>query len=544
MEQKSGVGINRLRQHFSIRVINEARYLVEFWWNVQRNGWTAGDAELMSQAAERLRKHALRYQQPVHVGLAEEMLRLLIRMQATGGALTSPSIESLHELISSLAEARLQAQQSETVGGAQVMRERKPLYLALNDRERAQHLAEQLQYYGVMAEVVEDAAAFRQLLGVRYPLALIADVDFAGEGQGLLLARRMQAGMETPVPVIFLSRGPVDLMVRLAAVRSGGEAFLQGDVDASAVLEAVENLGQNNNGAPFRVLLVDDSRAQALLTERTLNAAVILTRVVNNPTHALRELEDFNPDLIMLDMYMPECSGPELARMIRQCERFDSVPIIYLSGEDNLEKQLQAMRHGADDFLTKPVAAAHLVATVRNRLFRSRSLKARMVRDSLTGLYNHTYILQLLEEACVQSQRSGRPLSVVMVDIDHFKQINDSYGHPMGDRVIKSLALLLKQRLRKTDMIGRYGGEEFLLVLPGADQEQAIKVADELRERFVQMTFQAAGQAFSSSLSAGVTACQPDLGSCMDWVSLADEALYRAKQQGRNRVLGQPQGGH
>lgn len=537
MKQEAATGIDRLRQHFSVRVINEARFLVEYWCNVLREGWQAEDVDQMQQGAERLRKYAQRYQQPVHASLAEDILHVLTRVQGAQGRLNSECIESLHELLVRLAEVRLQTGQKGVQSGGQAMRERKPLYLALNDQERAQRLADQLEYYGVNAQVVEDAAAFRELLRIRYPLALIADIDFQGQGQGLLLARRMQAGVEVAVPVIFISQGRADLLVRLAAVRSGGQAFLQGEVDASAVLEAVETLGQTGMGVPSRVLLVDDSRAQALLTERTLNAAAILTRVVNNPTHALQELEDFNPDLIMLDMYMPECSGPELACMIRQCERFDSVPIIYLSGEDNLEKQLQAMQHGADDFLTKPVLAAHLVATVRNRVARSRSLKARMVRDSLTGLYNHTYILQLLDEAAAQCQRQERSASVVMVDIDHFKRVNDTHGHPVGDRVIKSLALLLKQRLRKTDLIGRYGGEEFLLVLPGADLKQAVKVADELRERFSQMSFQAGEHFFSASLSAGVATCEFDEGTGMDWVSQADAALYRAKEQGRNQVV-------
>lgn len=161
-----------------------------------------------------------------------------------------------------------------------------------------------------------------------------------------------------------------------------------------------------------------------------LNSAGIITRALTEPLSVMAELSDFQPDLIILDMYMPECLGTELAKVIRQHERHVSVPIIYLSAEDDLDKQLDAMSEGGDDFLTKPIRPRHLIATVRTRASRARSLKARMVRDSLTGLYNHTHTLQLLEDARLRARRDGRPLSFAMLDIDHFKQVNDRFGHP------------------------------------------------------------------------------------------------------------------
>ena len=154
----------------------------------------------------------------------------------------------------------------------------------------------------------------------------------------------------------------------------------------------------------------------------------------------------------------------ELARVIRQQDKFHSVPIIYLSAEDDINKQLHAMSLGGDDFLTKPINPKHLTSTIHNRGRRARSLLALMIRDSLTGLYNHTHTLYLLETEIAKASQNGTKLTFAMLDIDFFKKINDSYGHPIGDRVLKSLSLFLKQRLRKTDHIGRYGGEEFAIV--------------------------------------------------------------------------------
>ena len=282
------------------------------------------------------------------------------------------------------------------------------------------------------------------------------------------------------------------------------------------------------------MLIVDDSRAQATHTERVLNSAGILTHTLTEPLQAMTVLADFQPDLIILDMYMPACSGTELAKVIRHNDRYVSVPIIYLSAEDDLDKQLDAMSEGGDDFLTKPIKPRHLITTVRNRAARARHLKARMVRDSLTGLYNHTHTLQLLEDARSRARRSGTPLSFAMLDIDFFKKVNDTYGHPMGDRVIKSLALFLKQRLRKTDHIGRYGGEEFAVVLPDTDAATALKVLDEIRQRFAEISYPAQPMDLSCTFSCGIA----ELHEGVDSKTLskrADEALYEAKHSGRNR---------
>ena len=158
-----------------------------------------------------------------------------------------------------------------------------------------------------------------------------------------------------------------------------------------------------------------------------------------------------------------------------------------------------------------------------------------MVRDSLTGLYNHTHTLQLLEDARYRAQRDGQPLSFAMLDIDFFKKVNDNYGHPMGDRVIKSLALFLKQRLRKSDLIGRYGGEEFAVVMPNTDAKTAAHVLDEVRRRFAEIHYPAQPQDLSCTFSAGIAELSSDLDS-KNLSKQADEALYVAKHGGRNRV--------
>ncbi|MFT6914365.1 MAG: PleD family two-component response regulator [Motiliproteus sp.] len=163
---------------------------------------------------------------------------------------------------------------------------------------------------------------------------------------------------------------------------------------------------------------------------------------------------------------MPECDGMELSKIIRQIGAYISVPIVFLSSEEDQEKQLLAMSLDGDDFLSKPIKPWHLVSAVASRAKRARTMRALAEKDSLTGLFNHTKIKERLQAELSRAKRNHEPLAYAMLDIDNFKHVNDTYGHPAGDRVLKSIAIMLKQRLRKYDVIGCYGGEEFVVILP------------------------------------------------------------------------------
>jgi diguanylate cyclase (GGDEF)-like protein len=256
---------------------------------------------------------------------------------------------------------------------------------------------------------------------------------------------------------------------------------------------------------------------------------------ISNIDGLLEKLSDFKPELILMDIYMPQCSGLEVAKVIRQKDELIGVPIIFLSTESDPSQRLFAMELGGDDFLQKPVTNEHLLASVRSRALRFRKLRSYMLNDGLTGLFNHVSIKTLLEAEVSRAQRQTKPLSFAMIDIDHFKVVNDTYGHPAGDRVLKNVARMLKKRLRKSDLIGRYGGEEFAIILPETDVETAEKILNDVRENFSRITQQNADDQFSCTLSAGLTQLIP--GDSIDRViSAADTALYEAKEGGRNKV--------
>jgi diguanylate cyclase (GGDEF)-like protein len=287
--------------------------------------------------------------------------------------------------------------------------------------------------------------------------------------------------------------------------------------------------------APFKVLVVEDSLTAVKLIQRTLSENGVESSAITQPQEVLEALKRYQPDLILMDMYMPECTGVETARVIRQHPEFLSVPIVYLSGETDVALQVEALRLGGDHFLTKPFNPVILNAVVQSKIERYRALRRTIFHDSLTGLLNHTSTKQRLESAMAACAREHQPLSVAMIDIDHFKRVNDSYGHPVGDQIIRSLAWLLKQRLRKGDIIGRYGGEEFLVGLPGTTAEQSLQVLDRIRRDFGQIKHPFNETWFNTTFSAGV-ASYPEIATAETLIKTADEALYQAKRNGRNRV--------
>lgn len=409
------------------------------------------------------------------------------------------------------------------------------VYIVEDDAAQAEELRVQLSYFGYEITVFNTLSAFRLAMQANPDAVVLMDIHFPeGPMAGIAAIREMQQSRDKSVPVIFISAQD-EFTVRLEAVRVGGIAYIVKPVHLGSLIDRLDEMTSSIPSVAHRVLIIEDSVALASLYAGVLEQAGIEARVVNEPLTVMPALSEFAPDLILLDMYMPGCDGMELAKVIRQMDVYDSIPIVFLSAERDVGKQQIAMNLGGDDFLSKPIQPERLVAAVTSRIRRSLRLRALMVRDGLTGLLNHAAITEQFEREVARAIRQGTPLSLAMVDIDHFKNVNDTYGHPAGDRVIKSLARLLKQRLRETDLVGRYGGEEFAIVLADTDAASTSKVLDAIREDFSRVHHQADGREFGVTFSCGIA----EVGLFDNAVLLngaADRALYQAKHAGRNRI--------
>lgn len=538
---------DKLKQHFSTRVINQARQVLDLWRCLHDDQWQSDRIQELLLANEKLLRFAQRFESDKYSKVSEQLHNILsniydsglsnpsIAQTATQNTVALPSSEQLNQLndlMIQLSQGVLRRSDSNKTSSNIVVK--KPVYVALNDVDSALLLAQQMEFFGLKAELFNTEEDINNAIHKRHPLAIIIDIGFEGSDNGLAIIKQhvSESPGVPPIPVIFYSPEPMDLRQKLQGLRLGGINSIE-SLAPQAIISQLEELVNLVPEKPFRILIVDDSKSQALYTEKALNAAGMITEKVINPMEVWNILESFQPEMILMDMYMPECNGVELAKVIRQDKHYLNIPIIFLSGEEDKNLQLAAMAEGGEDFLTKPVDPKHLLSTIRTRGSRARELSQLIARDSLTGLYNHTHILKSLDEQINLAKRNHTSLCFVMVDIDFFKQVNDNFGHPAGDEVIKNLALFLSQRLRKTDFIGRYGGEEFAVVLTNVGIEDAYNIMDDIRNNFSQL-LHGGLSAISATFSCGIALYQGQSSS--ELIDLADQAMYLAKRDGRNCV--------
>jgi two-component system, cell cycle response regulator len=309
------------------------------------------------------------------------------------------------------------------------------------------------------------------------------------------------------------------------------------------------------DGPQQRILVVDDHPDNVEIIEARLASRGFTVETASNGQEALDRVYENPPHLILLDVMMPLIDGYEVSRRIKNDAKLPFIPIILVTARDSTEDKVEGLDAGAEDYLTKPINFPELEARVRSmlRIKRlqdeldqknreledvNRKLKKLSITDGLTELFNHRHVHELLHEEFERSRRSGDPIAVAMLDLDRFKQVNDTYGHPTGDVILFETARILRETAREIDMIGRYGGEEFIAILPGTSEQEAARFADRVRERIESHVFRDDATEVRMTMSAGVASHpefpvdNPDL-----LLKRADEALYAAKEGGRNRVV-------
>jgi two-component system cell cycle response regulator len=289
------------------------------------------------------------------------------------------------------------------------------------------------------------------------------------------------------------------------------------------------------------VLIVDDHPDNVEVLQVRLDALGYRTACASDGETALNMVAQSPPDLILLDVMMPRMDGNEVARRIKADKSLPYIPIIMQTALDSTQSKVVGLDSGADDYVTKPINYAELQARMTAAL-RIKSLQDKLaemaITDALTGLFNRRHLDERLDEMFEHSVRLHEPLSVVMFDIDHFKKVNDTYGHQVGDVVLTQFAQLLKHAARDIDRIGRYGGEEFMVLLPGTVLDAGVTFAKRVRQEVETHQFEYDGGALKCTVSAGVAAYpNPRIHTRQQIVKSADDALYVAKTTGRNRVI-------
>jgi diguanylate cyclase (GGDEF)-like protein len=289
------------------------------------------------------------------------------------------------------------------------------------------------------------------------------------------------------------------------------------------------------------VLMVDDEEANLYALRLILESKGYRCLEAGTGPEAIEIANASNPDVILLDIHLPEMDGYEVCRRLKAEPKTSQIPVVFLTARYRDHEEIaRGLEAGAYDYVTKPFSASELTARlgvmVRIRRAEAEARKA-SVTDSLTGLYNRRFLHQRLEEEIARSRRHGAPLSCVMLDVDHFKAVNDSSGHAVGDAVLKEVANILKLHIRKSDVAIRYGGEEFVVVLFSSTSENAKYVAERIRADVEKKEFICGDTKLRVTISIGISSF-PDEGvnTTDDLIRRADTALYQAKGSGRNMV--------
>ena len=536
--------LKRLRADFAEKIPGRVQALVDEWAALQGHGWTRDGARALHRSVHGLVGTAGSMGFTIITKIARRLEHRLVALLETSEAPNEDEAADVSAWLEKISEAATGDALKEVTassftidrrGVGAILEPRNLIVVVKQEGPFSDELALQLEHFGFeiqmyhkVDEVVEDAVG-------RTPAAVILVLSSTtGELEGTPAAERIRNALGDDVPVVFFSNRS-DIEARLDAVRANCKGYFVKPINYGDVLETLDRLTRSEP-EPYRILIVDDEQDAADFHAAHLEAAGLKTVTVTNPLEVTTQLVEFQPDVILMDVYMPGCSGVELAMVIRQEEAFVGLPIVFLSQETDRMKQIEALGEGGDDFFSKPVPPEELVLVTSARAERGRILRTLMERDGLTSLYSHSRIIEQIESAVLRAERQGGQLAVAMLDIDGFKGVNDTYGHLVGDQVLKALAYLLRQRLRMSDVIGRFGGDEFMILLPDTDGAAAVEKTEDIRRNFAAIDHDTGQGLFSLTVSCGV-AEYPTALSCHELIAAADDALYGAKRAGRNRVV-------
>lgn len=370
------------------------------------------------------------------------------------------------------------------------------------------------------------------------PDAALIDIYLGPDELGVNLPRQLRAlpGCAR-LPLGFISSDG-SLEARIAAARSGASVYLVKPVDPEELASAVHQLVALGKAPAPQLLLMSGDKSLGDRVESRLKAAGMDVVRLLESALILDALSQYRPDLLILDELPPTLHGMDMCRMLRATAHWRDIPIVLLAQSSHSAHCSKALEAGADVCLPCEQLDDTFLATIRTRVERSRRIHERSDRDVLTGLFLRRMFMDLAGGRFDDAVRHKSQFTLCLLDVDHFKKINDTHGHHVGDRVLSGLGHLLTIRFRPDDIRGRWGGEEFCIAFPGSTLENASGVMTRLLEEFKSLAFSDdEHRMFSASFSAGLAAFPGEASTLKDLIVIADRRLYLAKQAGRSRVV-------
>jgi diguanylate cyclase (GGDEF)-like protein len=399
-------------------------------------------------------------------------------------------------------------------------------------------LARLLEEDGLGIRTVNSADAAYEWAKEKMPAGVIVILPLPEQSGYELVEkiRQLDGGDRPPIIVISSKAGFLD---KVQAVHCGADAFFESPVDWEALISRLRHLLERNKPNSYRILSVEDDPDQAAFIKAVLESAGYQVYALADPQYFEEAILAVQPDLLLLDIMLPNIDGFHLARYVRQDERYITMPILFLSTQNALAAHIESAKSGADDHLVKPVAPQLLLSAVASRLERARLIRSLLHRDGLTRLLTHAAFMEEADAVVAQCKRDANKLaSLFIVDLDHFSDINKKYGYHTGDRVLTVLATIMRQRVRQSDKVGRYGGEQLIGIVEDLSDVDAMQLLKRLLEDFAEITLTADdGSEFTATFSAGMCMFEPAVGDLERWRRLTEQSLKSAKDAGRNCVM-------
>ncbi len=424
--------------------------------------------------------------------------------------------------------------------------DRKLLYYLAQTRPVV--LLDQLEpYYEV--EFFDVGAQFIEVLNAVSPEAILISGDQLNALEQLQpiieKARRHKQGKPLP---FFVVADSDQIEHRLAALRAGADAFLQADTAPEEIRRRLDELLAHGDDKAFRILVLEDDQSQSMLTSRILQKAGMKVQVQPDPLEVMPSLEAFEPDLILMDLYMPGCDGMELTSIIREHGKFLHTPIVFLSGESDTDKHFDALLAGGDDFLSKPVRPKHLISAVTNRIRRSRALVARQRRepskqDPSTGLYQRSHVMEQINAALVSAPPEPADAGgVLLVEVEDPQRLKRRVGVDGLETINRQVGSVLASLLRSRDLLCRYADGIFALLLPNRSLQELADAGQQMIQRVASADIGTSDKVIGVSITVGICGLSRQFGDAGAIVAAAERTAAKGIADGQKLTVHQLQG--
>jgi diguanylate cyclase (GGDEF)-like protein len=419
--------------------------------------------------------------------------------------------------------------------------EQKTVYIVDDDIHLARYLSTILSNIGYLVRAFSSPPLALEYITHRPPDLVVMDIMFPeGNLAGIEIIDNLRATAGKRIPVVFVS-SRTDLNARVNAVRSGGDAYLTKPIDVPRLLEKVNDLISVYENEKYRVMIVDDDEELSAYYALILRKAGMDVSVINKPVKVLEVLEQFNPDVLLMDMYMPDYNGMELASVIRQEDKYIALPIVFVSAEGSKDVHEQAFRLGVDDFIVKPVIGDKLVETIRRQVKRARKLNLKISKlskfDSKTALANRQYFLEQLEFALTTDEDHATKPALIDISLQNIDAVIDRVGLEWVESLNQQIANIIISNINTQDLATQFSEQVYMVLTHVQDQEQTVELVQSLRDTIINSSLHVGGYNFKINCNLSVIPLSDKITSLHSLLSHAVELSEAANREGENNFV-------